>query len=413
MALPGVTTVLRDRFYALSRSDIPAGPRVLAIAPRTTANGTSDGTNAVADYDPYLARDEQSVVSAFGFGSGAHRAYMELVAGGASRIYIVALPSSTTDSGLAATSAGNPLDSAFDAAETAQPDIIVPWGRGGHPYEWESPATPGNDDVFLGFYANNSSSSTTSYAKRVADKCADITNRSHPVFAVMGVKPFINVANTSGTMTAAQIATHVATGTLLGRDDAAFGTNGPYLTVIGTELIPTGYDPAFGYANGATTLAAHLSQLDSWSAPTGKVLYNVSGLRYNPTRTQQQGMVDNGVMPVALDFNRTPRWVDGATFAKTGSDYIRLSTLRIIFDAVLMVRLKAQAFIGQGATLQQRNALETSITSGLRGMQQVGALLASNSVVTYVPVENKAIVDLVLQPAFELRNIEVSVSVQL
>lgn len=413
MALPGVTTVLRDRFYALSRTDIPAGPRVLAIAPRTTASGTSDGTGAVADYDPYLATDESKVVTAFGFGSGAHRAYLELVSGGAARIYLVALPSSTTDGGLAATTAGNPLDAAFDAAETAQPDIIVPWGRGGHPYEWESPATPGNDTVFTGFYANNTATAGTSFAKRVSDRCADITNRSHPCFGVLGVKPYTNTANTSATMTAAQIASHLDLVTQLSKDDVTFGSNGPYLSVVGTELLPTGYDSTFGFANGACTFAAHLSQLVSWSAPTGKVVYNVSQLRYEPTRTQQQNLINRGVNPVALDFNRAPRWVDGETYAKIGSDYGRISTLRIVFDAVLMVRQKAQSFIGQGATLQQRNALETAITSGLRQMQQEGALLASTSIVSYKPVENKATVDLVLQPAFELRNIEVSVSVQL
>ena len=409
MALPGVTTVLRDRFYQLSRTDIPTGPRVLAIAPRTTA----DGTGGVADYDPYLARDEQTVVTNFGYGSGAHRAYLELVSGGAARIYLVALPSATTDVSLAGTGTGNPLDTAFDAAETAQPDIIVPWGRGGHPYLWENPATPGNDSVFIGVSADNASSTSTSYVKRVADRCADITNRSHPVFGVIGVKPY-DTPGISSVMTASQIATHLTGGgTLLGKDNAGFGNNGPYVSVVGTEVLPLGYPAEFGYANGACTYAAHLSQLNSWSAPTGKVLYNVAGLRYNPTRTQQQALVDKGIQPVALDFNRTPRWVDGVTYAKVGSDYQRLSTIRIVFDAVLMVRQVAQQFIGEGATLQQRNSLETAITSGLRGMQTVGALLASDFVVTYVPAENKAIIDLVITPAFELRNIEVSVSVQL
>lgn len=427
MALPGITTILRDRFYALSRTDIPTGPRTLVIAPRTVAAGSSitGGGTAYADFDPYLAIDERNVVDSFGYGSGAHRAYLELVAGGAARIYIVATPSDATQTDLYSTAAwttgsGSILDQAFDAAETVQPDIIALWGRGGHPTEWEVPATPGNEPP-LGFYADNSATVTTSLAKRVADHCADITNRSHPVMGVLGTKAFVNTTNANETMTAAQIASHLTFPALAGKDVPGFGANGPYVAVVGTELEPVSYplpdDPTtqrvgvFGYANGACTLAAALSQLNSWSAPTGKVIFNLRGLRYNPTRTQQQSLIDLGVLPIALDFNRAPRWVDGMTYSKMGSDYSRISTLRIVFDAVQMVRLQAQPFIGEGATLSNRNALETAITSGLRGMQQVGALLASDFKVTYVPAENKAVVDLILTPAFEIRNIEVSVSV--
>lgn len=420
MALPGITTVLRDRFYALSRTNVPNAPITLAIAPRTIAAGTTllDGTHATADYDPYHAVDEQDVVNHFGYGSGAHRAYLEMIAGGAARIYIVATPATATQTDLLSTTTGNPLDNAFDAAETVQPDYIALWGRGGHPSEWEVPATPG-DEPLLGFYADNSSVVTSSLAKRVADHCADITNRSSPVLGVLGMKAFVNTTNTSEVMTAAQIATQVGWPNIAGRDVPGFGTNGPYLTVVGTEVDPVTYPftaggnrvGEFGYANGACTFAAALSQLASESAPTSKVIFNLRGLRYNPTRTQQQAMIDQGVIPVALDFNRAPRWVDGMTYAASGSDYQRISTLRIVFDAIQVVRQKAQPFVGEGMTLSMQAALETAITSGLRGMQQEGALLQSDFTVTYDPSIYTAQIDLVLRPAFEVRNIEVSVSV--
>jgi hypothetical protein len=57
--------------------------------------------------------------------------------------------------------------------------------------------------------------------------------------------------------------------------------------------------------------------------------------------------------------------------------------------------------------------METAITSGLRGMQIVGALLGSDFTVSYIPNENKAIVDLILTPAFELKEIEVRVAISL
>src|SRR5882757_5635339 len=150
MALPGVTTVLKDRFYTLTQTNPPAGPRVLGIATRNTADGTEDAAgNAVMNYDPYSPRTEQDCIAAFGNGSGAHRVYLELAAGGASRISIVAVPSGTADNALSGV-----IDLAFDAAETARPDIIVPWGRGGHPNDWQQPATPG-DDLKIGFSASD------------------------------------------------------------------------------------------------------------------------------------------------------------------------------------------------------------------------------------------------------------------
>jgi hypothetical protein len=57
--------------------------------------------------------------------------------------------------------------------------------------------------------------------------------------------------------------------------------------------------------------------------------------------------------------------------------------------------------------------METSITSSLRGMQQLGAILDSDFNIRYIAEENKALIDLVITPAFELRNIEVQLSVEL
>lgn len=431
MALPGVTTVIKDRFYTLTRTDVPLGPRVVAIAPRNTPDGTSDGTSPVYDYDPYFATNEQTVVAAYGFGSGAHRAFLEIVAGGAPQIFIVALPMGITDANLQSlvnvTIAGNgtnhnhgahiPFNSAFDAAESAAPDIIVPWGRGGGPGDWEYPATP-SDDMPIGFYADNSTVSSSSMANRVSAAVMGITSRSNPCFAVMGLKPFIDTVNptisSTGTMTATQIATQITFPSLADHNNTAVnGSNGMYVSIVGSELTPLGYDSSFGYSNGAGLYAGYVTQLNAWQNTTGKLVYNVSGVRYNPTRTQLDSIANLGIVPVGLDFNRRPNWIDGVTWGAATSDYTRLSTLRITFDAVNLIRGVAKGFVGEGATLANRNALETAITAGLRGMQQVGALLASDFVVSYFPQTNSATVDLVLTPAFELRNIQISVSVQL
>jgi hypothetical protein len=319
------------------------------------------------------------------------------------------------------TTGENVLDTAFAAAETARPDVIVPWGRGAHPTDWEAPATP--NTLPFGFAAD----ATGNLARSIAAKCRDITDRTQPVFAVMGLKPYVgDEAATPSTgsenIVAANLATHLGLADLPNRELVGFGLDGQYLSVVGCELNVAGYPQntvdrskagVWGYSNGAALYAGHISQLDPWKAMTGKGIFNVTGLRYNPTRTQQEGMIAKGVVPVSLDFNRVPVWVDGLTFAKASSDYTRLSTLRIAFSATQGIREVAQKFIGEAATIANKNALDTAVTGLLRGMTQLGAITSSSFVITYVPRANKAIIDLVIRPVFELRNIEISIAVDL
>ena len=425
MALPGVKTVIKDRFYSISRQDIPVGPRIVLIAKRSTA----DGTGNVKDLDVVQATTEQDVITAFGQDSDAHRGYFELLAGGAERIHIVPLPSDSvfnhtsatiTSATYAAAGGGNVFDAAFEAAEVAQPDIIVPWGRGSHPDEWENPATPSNDPEF-GFYANNAATAN-SWAGKIAWKVKQISENSHACFAVLGIKPYVG---TSEFMTPAQVSTHLynsgnGPSNLLSRNattdfgaggEGAFKVIGRHIVVIASELKPVNYSASWGYANGAATFAAAISRMSSFTSPVNKTAYNVANLRYNPSRTQQEKLADLGMNFIALNFNKIPVFVEGLTMAGSTSDYTRISTMRIVTEASLLVRQVCQKFVGEASTLQTRNSMETAITSALRGMQQVGALLDSDFTVSYFPAENKAFVDLVLTPAFELKNIEVQVAV--
>jgi len=416
MALPGVKTIIKDRFYSISRQDTPVGPRVVLIAKRST----SDGTGNVKDLDVVQATSEEDVITAFGADSDIHRGYFELLTGGAERIHIVPLPldsvfnhttGAITSTSYAASGGGNVFDAAFEAVEAAQPDIVVPWGRGSHPYEWENPATPSNDPEF-GFYANNGTG-TASWALKVAGKIQDISQNSHPCIAVMGIKPYVG---TSEFMTPSQVSTHIynsgaGPSNLISRSSTSMEEIGRHVVVIASEVKPVNYDADWGYANGATTFAAAISRMSSFTSPVNKTAYNVASLRYNPSRVQQEKLADLGVNFVALNFNKIPVFVEGLTMASGASDYTRISTVRIITEAGLLVRQVCQKFVGEASTLQTRNSMETAITSALRGMQQVGALLDSDFTVSYFPAQNKAFVDLVLTPAFELKNIEVQIAV--
>lgn len=414
MALPGVTATIKDQFYGLSQVNIPAGPKLLIIGKRTTDNGTG----GVQDLDPYYAVREEDVKTAFGAGSDLHKGFIEANAGGATRIYMVALPADTefdyangtlTSADFDVDTGGTEdlFDTAFAAAEIVRPDVIVPWGRGSDPVEWESPATPGNDPEHFGFYADNDTDPDKSFAYKVAQKCFELTRDSYPVFATLGVKPYVG---TSENMIPSQVVTHLALTDLIDRED--MGDYGRYLVVVAGELRPVGYGD-YGYSNGATMLAADTVQRAEWSSATGQTVFNLTALRYTPSKAKQLSLIDKAVVPVTVGYSRIPQWVDVMTFSPVGSDYARLTTVRIIFTAIQVVRSAAQPYIGQAATLQTRNALETQVTSGLRGMQQQGALYASTPTFTYNAASNEVIVDLVLVPAFELRSVEVRVSVNL
>ena len=428
MALPGVKTIVKDRFYSVSRQDTPVGPRICVIGTRSTA----DGTGNVADLDVVQVTKESDVITAFGEGSQLHKAYKELVSAGADRIFMVPLPSNTQynhTTGALTSGSVDVFDDAFSAAEVSMPDLIVPWGRGGVPSDWQSPATP-IDDVEYGFHADNAVAYASNWAYKVGLKVKEISENTNPCLAVMGIRPWIGTGSTPATaevMTPGNVSTHMSLTNLPDKNqgvgvDYVWGDIGRYVIVIAAEVKPVAYSSAnysdFGYANGATTLAASLSRMASYTSPVNKTVFNITRLRYNPTRTQlsnntNTGAVDKGVNAIVLNFNKVPIYADGLTFAPAVSDYWRISTSRIVNEASLVVRQVCQKFIGEASTMQVRNSMETAITSGLRGMQQLGALLDSDFTVSYIPSENKALIDLVLTPAFELKSIEISISVNL
>jgi len=426
MAIPGVKTIIKDRFYSISRQDLPVGPRVTIIARRSTANNTGN----VPDLDAVQVTNEADVISAFGEDSDLHRGYLELVSSGAERIYCVPLPSNATfvrgTSSVEAditSSSASIFDAAFEAAEATLPDVIVAWGAGGHPTNWS--ATPSTNDNSLGFYANDCTTITKSMATKVAIKAKEISERSHPCIAIMGVKPYTGGTKT---MTPSVVSTHLALSTLVNRNSdvntavtnsagetiyTRLAEAGRHLLVIAAEIVPVGYKEAYGYANGAASLAGSLSRLASYTSPSNKVLYNVSAIRYNPTNALQTSLSDVGVNSVILNFNRVPIYAEGLTFAASSSDYTRISTMRVISECSLLIRQVCQKFVGEASTIQVRNSMETAVTSALRGMMQLGALLDADFAVSYIPNQNKAIIDLVVTPAFELKSIEVRLSVNL
>ena len=434
MATPGVTTLIRDRFYSVSRQDIPAGPRIVVIAKRGALSAAGSEARAiedkVADLDVVQATTEKDVIDVFGSGSDLHKAFLELITAGAERIHLVPLPYDTqfdhSNAYLKSAHAGygandDMLTAAFAAAEAAIPDIIIPWGRGGNSLDWDATpgATPTGADDYR-FHANNTSTTGNSWLYKVGLKTKAIAENTNPCISVMGIAPY--VASNRESLTPSQLASHLTTSlsTLPDKNNALVKSVGPYVAVLASEVKPVGYSTTtsegsveYGYSNGASSFAAIMSRTPSYTGLTNKSLYNVMALRYAPTRTQQETLNTAAVNTVVLNFNKVAVFGGAVTYSASNSDYLRLSTKRIVDEASQLVRQVCQKFVGEPSTIQVRNSMETAISSGLRGMQIKGALLESDFNVTYVPSDNMAIVDLVLTPAFELNSIRVQIAINI
>lgn len=406
MALPGVKTTFLDRFYNLGRTDLPGSPILAIIAKRSNAS-----TASAPSMEPFFVTGEKVVIDAFGDGSYAHRGYKEASTAGAARIVIIPLPSDATFNHTTAvvTGSGFPEDlftMAMDAAEAIRADVIVPWGAGSDSTVWDdqaTPATPGGSATDY-FYADNGTDIATSWAAKVAARCAQITSDSYPCFAVMGVRP---IAGTES-VNASQQSTGLTLPNLISKEGLS---TGHFLNVVANELRPIGYPSSWGWSNGAVTYGALATRLDPWRALTGKPVYNVDRIRYNATRPQAEALNNKGVVTAKIDFSGSMKWVDATTFAPADSDFARLSTLRIAFDAVKVVLSVAEGYKGEPMSMAAQNAFETQISSRLRAMTQVGALNNSDFRVSYVPSANQALIDLAITPAFELREIILTLSV--
>jgi len=167
-----------------------------------------------------------------------------------------------------------------------------------------------------------------------------------------------------------------------------------------------------GYlSNTAPSYAGFIMSLDSKSAPTNKVVPRVRAIHgLNNT------VLDDLAGVKYTMFAQRPKGtvvVDAPTAARQSSDYNRLSTVRIVKESIDVVRSVADPFVGEANTAQRRAALETAVDAGLGILQRQGYLQDFQLTVSSTPqqqVQGDATIELVLVPAFELRQITIVLS---
>jgi len=167
-----------------------------------------------------------------------------------------------------------------------------------------------------------------------------------------------------------------------------------------------------GYVtNGAPSYAGLIMSLESKSAPTNKVIPSVRAI-HGLNNTVLDNLAGAKYTMLALRPKGTVV-ADAPTAARQSSDYVRLSTVRIVKDAIDVVRAVADPFVGEANTAQRRAALETAVDAGLGSLQREGYIQGFVLSVTSTPVQQiqgDATIELKLVPAFELRQITIVLS---
>lgn len=462
MALPGVRAQLIDQFSALRYRDQINTPRVLCIGRKLSAG------NAVL-YDPQKYETENAVVTAFGSASELHKAWIELTQCGATDIYLEAihatndrfdeleaayqtaetiLPDIIVPYGVGTDSDGSqPSDGAYanviatDDITSEEHTVVSGGFVVDYPYSI-SDVTVTSDDATPVPYVEDSDYSfdaatgvfvtieggdisdgasvlvsytySGSYANQLATWCERFTDLGIPCIGVIGCQPLEKaVEDADDYINEAQKQTELATLiTALPDKEEDLGDRGKFISVVLGETKIVGQDSDWGFNDGACPYAALMASLQPQSAPTNKTLYNVSAIRYRLSRSQLETLVNLNLAPINVDPQQRAMVVDAPTYSPEGSDYWRLTTMRIAVEAMKQVALVAQKYIGEGATVARRNALETAIRGTLQNMKSAGALNDADFFIQFYPLSNSATVDLILRPAWEIRTITETVTIR-
>ena len=187
---------------------------------------------------------------------------------------------------------------------------------------------------------------------------------------------------------------------------------GKYISVVGAQAILANVTNPTSYAaSGAALYGGFVSALAANSAPTNKV---IRGCRL-PFRISVAKLDDLAGLGYVMYQQKTKGIVvaDAPTAARPDSDYQRLSTVRIVKATIDAIRNVSEPFIGEPITGARLAALETAINQALMKLQKLEYLQRFQALVSSTPtqqVQGQADVELILVPAFELRQITVYVS---
>lgn len=444
--LPGSTVDLQDKRLRIT---------VPPSAQKVTVLGTTDKT-VVGLNEPYsLANRREDIVyfdNADGTPSALSKKINEVFLGGADNVEVVV--SSNIGSGILDGQLYDAYSGTYDVLLNHETDVVVPAG-----VYIDSPGLTGGH-------------AGLNFGHQLAEYCYQaLANGNSTPVGVIGVTAPTAAAATTGDVSLAELETWVAaleTYDTSGTQGASFtvydgttdanldGVPDNYGMVATTDRMPAnspadsdvqtddrgnfidigaqlnvvatwgrfGGDtarrlyPGLGYynANLSGAYAGLVSQLDSWISPTNQPLPGVVPLR-KMSLSQANRLTSKRFVTF---INRTNGFVvlDGMTGAhnistSARSDFVRLATVRTVFNAVRLIQRVGQPFIGKPINAANRNAMEIAMTRALQKLRSVGALNGFSLSLSATPnqqILGDMLVDLELDVAQELRRLRIKVA---
>jgi hypothetical protein len=442
--LPGATVEIIDQGLRISRP--PSGPKVLLLGFTTSTNANATPGIPYSIASASLTSAYQAFKNADGTPSELCKAMYECYVAGGRDLELMNILPAASGAKTAINDRYGYLGDAYDILVNHNADIVVPVGA------------RIDDSVTANYHGGTGT--TWSFGYQLANFCYQATKNNNTCIGMIGT--IGATTDPSGTPTLTQVETWVSkledyTGVTGydGTTETTTGTPGNYRFVAtSSEEMPATYSggdvldskgnrvdigayisvvaanaratndvaydiyPTLGYYNsdGSATYAGLVASLLSKSAPTNKVLQGITlsqgisesqanrlaGCRYVTFLSKTKGIVVASAMTGAYNISQYYR-----------SDFVRLSTVRIVHDAIKYVRETADQFIGEPNNAPQRNAMATAIENALKSMQERGALRRFNFNVYASPTDQilgKANVELILVPAFELQQVTVIVA---
>jgi hypothetical protein len=189
---------------------------------------------------------------------------------------------------------------------------------------------------------------------------------------------------------------------------------GKYIDVVCAYVQQVNPSRSAAYvANAAAVYGGLQTRLVPSSAPTNKVVPNVS-LPFRINGSKLDALAGKRFVAF-VEKTKGVVVADAPSAARPESDYNRRSTMRIVKATIDLVRQVGEPYLGEGMSGAQLAALETAIQQNLSELVKAKppVLVRFDVKVTASALERvqgKCKVELVLVPAFELRQISVTVA---